>query len=71
MDPIKTLCVIADVYPQGISEVNPLLDELTLYSLKEKNFIRPKSSLPNGALVYELTANGWTKAVSSHKYYDN
>lgn len=70
MDVIKTLCKIADSYPKGISESNPLLDDLALYSLKQKNLIRPAKFTQSG-MIYELTASGWDLSVSSHKLYDN
>jgi hypothetical protein len=70
MDPIQILCKIADQYPQGIHESHRMLDELTLYSLKDKNLIRPTTTSQYG-MVYELTSHGWDLANSSHKLYDN
>jgi hypothetical protein len=70
MDPIKTLCKIADYHPEGIHEGHPMLDDLTLLSLKSRKLIRPVEITRTG-MIYELTASGWDLSDSNHKLYDN
>lgn len=70
MDITKVLCLIADYCPEGISENHPNMDPLTLYSLKDKEYIQIGGKGRSG-IIYVITPKGWDHVNSNRSKYDN